>query len=99
MRSSSRSTSSACPSICSSRERAESYAALNRLELLRSPGITLRDRRNGDDPVSRARRSPSTVKHDGEERSLIAAAEKRAVQALWAWDAAGELAVRREDIH
>jgi hypothetical protein len=53
--------------------------------LLRSPGITLRDRRNRDDAVSRARRSPSAVKHDAEERLLVAAAEERAV--------------RRENVH
>ena len=68
-------------------------------ELLRSPGITLRDRRNRDDPVSRARRSPSAVEHDAEERLLVAAAEERAVQALRTWNAAEELAVGREHIH
>src|SRR5215813_9584970 len=67
--------------------------------LLRSPGITLRDRRNGDDAVSRARRSPSSVKNDAEERLLVAAAKECTVETLRAWDAADELAVRREDIH
>ena len=67
--------------------------------LLRSPGITLRDRWNRDDAVSRARRSPSAVKHDAEERRLVAAAEERAVQALRAGDAADEPAVRREYVH
>jgi len=56
--------------------------------LLRSPGITLRDRGNRDDAVSRARRSPFAVKHDAEERLLVAAAEERAVQALRSWDTA-----------
>src|SRR5262249_11664566 len=68
-------------------------------ELLRSPGITLCDRRNRDDAVSRTRRSPSAVKHDAKERRLVAAAEERAVQALRAWDAADEPAVRREYVH
>src|ERR1700722_12952070 len=67
--------------------------------LLRASGITLRERRNRDYLVSRAGRSPSAVKHDAEEGLLVAAAKERAVQALRAWDAAGELAIRREHIH
>jgi len=67
--------------------------------LLRSPGVTLRDDRNGDDLVSRARRSPSTVKHNAEQGLFVAAAEKRAVQPLRARDAARELAVCRENIY
>src|SRR5690349_24260164 len=67
--------------------------------LLRTAGITFRDGWNRDDAVSRARRSPSSVKHDAEERRLVAAAEECAMQTLRAWDAADELAVGREDVH
>src|SRR5215469_3570198 len=73
--------------------------AENRLRQLRSPCITLRDRRNCDDAVARARRSPSTVKHDAEERPFVATAEECAVQALRSRDATEELAVRCKDIH
>jgi len=57
-------------------------ARLNRLQLLRSPCVTLDDRRNRDDTVSRARRSPSAIKHDAIEHFLVAAAEERAMQPL-----------------
>src|SRR5262245_37949794 len=67
--------------------------------LLCPSGITLRDRWNRDDAVSRARCSPSAVKHDAEKCLLVAAAKERAVQTLRAWNAADELAVRCEDIH
>src|ERR1700690_3888166 len=71
----------------------------NRRQLLRAPRITLGDRRNRDDTVSRAWRSPSAIKHDAKERLLVAAAEEGAVQPLRAWDAAGEHPVGREHVH
>ena len=67
--------------------------------LLRSSGITFRNRRNRNDAVARARRSPSAIKHDAEERRLVPAAEERAVQALRAWNAADERTVWRKDVH
>src|SRR5665213_4141772 len=66
--------------------------------LLRSPVISLRDRRDRDDAVASARRSPSAIKHDAKERFLVAAAEERAMQPLRAGDAAGKRAVGREHV-
>src|SRR6266850_2946828 len=67
--------------------------------LFRTARITLRDCRNRDDLVSRARCPPRAVEDDAEERLPVLAAEERAVQALRTRNRAEELAVRREDVH
>src|SRR5512138_2853673 len=67
--------------------------------LLRSPGIALREHRYRDDLVSRARRAPAAVEHDAEQRPLVRAAERDAVQPLRPGDRAEKLAVGREDVH
>jgi len=76
-----RTASAAAPMAAGATGGPRIAAWVTRLRLLRSPGITLRDRRNCDDTVSRARRSPSAVKHDAEERPLVAAAEARRLAA------------------
>src|SRR4029453_8233066 len=67
--------------------------------LFRTAGITLRDGRNRDDRVSRARCPPRAVEDDAEERLPVLAAEERAVQALRTRNRAEELAVGRKHIH
>src|SRR5215468_8244055 len=67
--------------------------------LFRAARIALRERRNRDDRVSRARCPPGAVEDDTVERLPVFAAEERAVQALRARNRAEELAVRREDVH
>src|SRR5215510_14576757 len=67
--------------------------------LFGTAGKTLREGRNRDDRVSRARRPPRTVEDDAVERLPVLAAEERAVQALRSRNRAEELAVRCEDVH
>src|SRR6266850_8604352 len=67
--------------------------------LFRTARITLRDCRNRDDLVSRARCPPRAVEDDAEERLPVLAAEERAVQALRTRNRAEELAVGRKNIH
>src|SRR5215468_296568 len=67
--------------------------------LFRAARIALRERRNRDDRVSRARCSPRAVEDDAVERLPVLAAEERAVQTLRPRNRTEELAVRREDVH
>src|SRR6185295_18662117 len=67
--------------------------------LFRTARITLRDGRNRDDLVPRARCPPRAVEDDAEERLPVLAAEERAVQALRTRNRAEELAVGRKHVH
>src|SRR4029077_3180058 len=67
--------------------------------LFRTARITLRDGRNRDDLVSRARCPPRAVEHDADEPLPGLAAEERAVQALRTRNRAEELAVGRKHIY
>ena len=69
------------------------------LLLFRTLRITLCDRRNRNDRVSRARCPPGAVEDDTVERLPVLAAEERAVQALRTRNRAEELAVGRENVY